>query len=207
MQNFISTGTRIFRYQANRAHGSFPAAGTKRNDRNLPIVIHYLNQNRKIPLNLIHQLVHSGKFYADIRANAVFLLLGKEKKVVGAELRGTSQKRWVGLARGSKKDLGTFYVTVLSPKNIVICESAIDAISYFAMNPDGAAVSTAGATPSPAWLNNLVNRDIEISCGFDDDETGNRNAEEMIRRFPIIKRMRPHKHDWNDVLKSTSIFT
>jgi len=175
----------------------------KKTDHNLPVVIHYLHHVRKVPMDLLQQLVRSGKVYADIRSNAVFLLLGKEKKAVGAELRGTSQKRWVGMTRGSRKDLGAFSVKAQFPKNIVICESAIDAISYFALKPDCIAVSTAGATPAPSWLYQLVKYDIEILCGFDDDDTGNRNADEMIRLFPKIKRLKPGKHDWNAVLKSS----
>jgi hypothetical protein len=174
----------------------------EKNDPNLPAVIDYLHHLRKIPMHLIEQLIESGKLYADIRSNAVFLLLGKEKKAVGAELRGTSQKRWVGMARGSKKELGAFSIKARNPKNIVICESAIDAISYFALYPDCIAVSTSGATPAPFWLYKLANVGINIFCGFDDDEAGNRNADEMIRLFPIIKRRKPEKHDWNDVLKS-----
>jgi hypothetical protein len=173
-------------------------------DQNLPSVINYLTFHRKIPQTLLYRLIDSGKLYADIKSNAVFLLLGKEKKVVGAELRGTSQKRWMGMSKGSRKDLGAFSVKALAPRNIVICESAIDAISYHALHPDCTAVSTSGATPAPAWLTSLVNRDVEIYCGFDKDKTGNANANEMIHLFPKVKRLKPPKHDWNEVLKSIS---
>ena len=175
----------------------------EKDDHNLPAVIHYLHYIRKLPMDLIQQLIGSGKLYADIRSNAVFILRGKEKKVVGAELRGTCQKRWVGMARGSKKDLGAFSIKAQYPNNIVICESAIDAISYFALYPNCIAVSTSGATPAPSWLYQLMNYDIEIFCGFDNDKAGNGNADEMIRLFPKIKRLKPEKKDWNEVLKST----
>ncbi len=33
---------------------------------------------------------------------------GKEKSVVGADLRGTTTKQWRGMAIGSRKDLGCF---------------------------------------------------------------------------------------------------
>jgi len=54
----------------------------KRNDSRLQQIIKYLRDDRCIPTSLIDFLVRSGKLYADNRANAVFLLLGKEKKVV-----------------------------------------------------------------------------------------------------------------------------
>lgn len=53
------------------------------------------------------------------------------------------------MAEGSRKDLGAFYITSNS-KYVVICESAIDAISCFIIHPDCIAISTAGATPNPA---------------------------------------------------------
>jgi hypothetical protein len=56
------------------------------NERNLPIVISYLNQERKIPINMIRKLINSGKLYADDKANAVFPLTGKNGKIEGGWL-------------------------------------------------------------------------------------------------------------------------
>ncbi len=42
--------------------------------------------------------------------NAVFLLLGNQNTPVGAELRGTTDRPWRGLAPGSHKDLGGFAI-------------------------------------------------------------------------------------------------
>ncbi|MEW6381013.1 MAG: DUF3991 and TOPRIM domain-containing protein [bacterium] len=171
-----------------------------KDDTRLPQVVNYLLNTRSIPLPLIKSLIHSGKLYADIKGNAVFLLLGKEKKVVGAELRGTTRIRWRGMAPGSRKDLGYFCVENPSAKNMVLCESAIDAISFFALCPTFLAVSTAGANPNPLWLAPFIDNGYEIYCGFDSDETGDRLAQKMIALYPTVKRLRPSKHDWNDVL-------
>ncbi|MEW5950232.1 MAG: DUF3991 and TOPRIM domain-containing protein [Thermodesulfobacteriota bacterium] len=171
-----------------------------KDDTRLPQVVNYLLNTRSIPLPLIKSLIHSGKLYADIKGNAVFLLLGKEKKVVGAELRGTTRIRWRGMAPGSRKDLGYFCVENPSAKNMVLCESAIDAISFFALCPTFLAVSTAGANPNPLWLASFIDNGYEIYCGFDSDETGDRLAQKMIALYPTVKRLRPSKHDWNDVL-------
>ena len=147
-------------------------------------------------------LIRSGKLYADNRGNAVFLLLGKEKKVVGAELRGTTHSRWHGMASGSKKGLGAFYVKNRNTDKIVLCESAIDALSYFALQPGCMVVSTSGANPDPAWLPLFMAKDFEIYCGFDNDEAGERAANKMIYLYPAVKRLRPTKHDWNEVLRA-----
>jgi 5S rRNA maturation endonuclease (ribonuclease M5) len=165
-------------------------------------VYNYLSYVRGIPGKIINLIMDSGKLYADNRGNAVFLLLGKEKKVVGAELRGTTDLRWQGMASGSRKDLGAFYVKSPKPKKMVICESAIDAISYFALHPDCIAISTSGATPNPAWLSLFNDKGFKIFCGFDADNTGDRMADRMINHYPGIKRIRPAKQDWNEVLKA-----
>ena len=168
----------------------------------MPQVYNYLRYVRGIPGKIINLIIDSGKLYADNRGNAVFLLLGKEKKVVGAELRGTTGLRWQGMASGSKKALGAFYVKSPKPEKMVICESAIDAISYFALNPDCIAISTSGANPNPAWLSLFIDKGCEIFCGFDADDTGDRMADSMINLYPGIKRIRPAKQDWNEVLKA-----
>jgi hypothetical protein len=176
----------------------------QKDDTRLPQVVNYLLNTRSIPLSLIKSLIHSGKLYADIKGNAVFLLLGKEKRVVGAELRGTTQIRWRGMAPGSRKDLGYFCIESPLAKNMVLCESAIDAISFFALCPTFLAVSTSGANPNPLWLASFINNGYEIYCGFDSDEAGDRLAQKMIALHPTVKRLRPSKHDWNDVLIAKS---
>jgi 5S rRNA maturation endonuclease (ribonuclease M5) len=174
----------------------------KRDEKKLARITHYLKYDRYLPLDLINLLAKSGKLYADKRANAVFLLLGKEKTVVGAELRGTTTKRWRGMATGSRKDLGCFYIKRSHTNKMVLCESAIDALSCFALNRDFITLSTSGANPNPAWLTTFINKGFEIYCGFDADETGDSLADKMMRRYPSIKRLRPSKHDWNEILQS-----
>ena len=173
-----------------------------KDDKKLSRITNYLEYERYLPLELINLLVKSGKLYADKRANAVFLLLGKEKSVVGAELRGTTTKRWRGMATGSRKDLGCFYIKRSHTNKMVLCESAIDALSCFALNPDFITLSTSGANPNPGWLTTFINKGFEIYCGFDSDQTGDSLADKMMRRYPSIKRLRPSKHDWNEILQS-----
>ena len=168
----------------------------------------YLVHQRAIAPALLEPLIQSGTLYADVRANAVFLLLGKENAPVGAELRGTTLCPWRGLAPGSQKDLGCFAVPILPsphPQNatslIILCESAIDALSCFALHPHCRCLSTAGARPNPLWLKPLLNQAGPIYCGFDADSTGDHMASAMIALYPAIKRLRPPAHDWNDVLR------
>ena len=160
----------------------------------------YLRVERRLPDALLDPLLQAGWLYADSKANAVFLLLGKEQRVVGAELRGTTGRCWHGLACGSRKDLGYFAAGPPHSTDLILCESAIDAISCTALHPGRLCLSTAGARPNPAWLPSLLHQGCRISCGFDADPTGDHMAAAMIALYPTIQRLRPSRHDWNDLL-------
>jgi hypothetical protein len=174
----------------------------QKDDKKLQLVTHYLCDKRCIPQTLINNLIQSGKLYADVRGNAVFIMLGKEKKVIGAELRGVHNTRWRGMAPGSLKKLGCFYIVGASNRKMVLCESAIDAASCFVLNPEYTAISTSGATPDPAWLQNFINKGCKVYCGYDADKTGDMIANKMIKIYPDVNRLRPPLHDWNEVLQN-----
>ncbi len=174
----------------------------QKDDKKLQLVTHYLCDKRCLPQTLINNLIQSGKLYADVRGNAVFIMLGKEKKVVGAELRGVHNTRWRGMALGSMKNLGCFYIVGVSNRKMVLCESAIDAASCIALYPEYTAISTSGATPNPAWLQNFINKGCKIYCGYDADKTGDMIADKMITMYPDVNRLRPPRHDWNEVLQN-----
>jgi hypothetical protein len=162
----------------------------------------YLIAQRRLPSVLLAPLVQSGTLYADARANAVFLLRDEHNRPVGAELRGTTQRAWHGLAPGSQKDLGCFAIPAAPRPSVVLCESAIDAISCLALHPECRCLSTAGARPDPRWLRPLLDQGGRIYCGFDADPTGDTMAHAMITLHPAVQRLRPSQHDWNDLLRS-----
>ncbi len=168
----------------------------------LETVRRYLVKERHLPAALLEPLICSGSLYADARANAVFILRGKLDEPVGAELRGTTAVAWRGMAPGSRKDLGCFAIppaSLLTP--VVLCESAIDAISCHALHPQYRCLSTAGARPNPAWLSELVGQARQLCCGFDRDDTGEAMAQAMMTLYPTVQRLRPSRKDWNDVLR------
>jgi hypothetical protein len=156
-------------------------------------------------------LLDDGELYADGRGNAVFLMVaGKPNRPIGAELRGTGNRRWRGLAPGTRRDAGYFWIGHSEAKSIVLCESAIDAISCFQLQTQlpGArlrgeciCISTAGVRSTAPWLDPLLNRDYTIYCGFDDDKAGNEASRQMIKCHPSIERLLPQAHDWNDALQ------
>jgi len=169
----------------------------------------YLTERRALAAGILEPLIDAKKVYADQRGNAVFLMVaGKANRPIGAELRGTGPRPWRGLAPGTRKDAGYFWIGAGSSEKIVLCESAIDAISCFQLHsaqPHWACIciSTAGVRPDAPWLLPLLVRGYDIYCGFDDDKPGNAASCQMITRHPSIKRLRPPAHDWNDALTAS----
>jgi hypothetical protein len=172
-------------------------------NRCLDWVRQYLRQRRGLSVPLIEPLIQSGRLYADHRRNAVFLLVaGNAQRPVGAELRGTGPRVWRGMAPGTRKDLGYFWVGAPGLRSIVLCESAIDAISCRQLHPEHICISTSGVRANPRWLAPLLAAGYQIHCGFDADEPGDTAAAAMIGLHKAIRRLRPSAHDWNDLLRS-----
>jgi len=168
---------------------------------NWPRVERYLLEERKLPRALLAPLFQSAIIYADARANAVFLLLDPHATPMGAELRGTTPTAWRGMTAGSRKDRGFFSIASTPCQAIVLCESAIDAISCHALHPTFRCLSTSGARPDPHWLSSLLQQPLPILCAFDADPTGDAMARRMIELHPSIRRLRPPAKDWNDCLR------
>ena len=168
--------------------------------RNLCHVTDYLTQQRGIPEKILLPLIDKGVLYSDHKENAVFVLLGKEKSHVGAELRGTGQIRYRGLSKGSKRTHGFFYAGPEDAKCCIICESAIDAISCQILFPGWLSISTSGVWASPPYLPKLLRRGLQVFCGFDNDDAGHLNAETMISLHSSVIRMVPTGKDWNSDL-------
>lgn len=171
----------------------------------LSAVERYLVRQRALPEKLIAALIQSDNLYADARANAVFLLRGEDYQPVGAELRGTGPARWRGLAPGSRRDLGYFRVQPTWPTSIVLCESAIDALSCYLLHSSCYAISTSGARADPRCIVRLVEQGLPIYCGFDADPAGDQQAQLMMALHPEVRRLRPSHHDWNAVLQASPV--
>jgi hypothetical protein len=172
-------------------------------------VCRYLTERRALAAAILQPLVDAKKVYADQRGNAVFLMVaGKANRAIGAELRGTGERAWRGLAPGTQKDAGYFWVGSRNARKIVLCESAIDAISCFQLHAmqlhtECICISTAGIRPDAPWLSPLLARGYHIHCGFDNDQPGEAASCQMITQHSSITRLRPPAHDWNDALTAS----
>lgn len=165
-------------------------------------VTHYLVGKRGLPVHQIQALVAAGSLHADARGNAMFLLRDARRQPVGAELRGTTSRRWRGMAPGSRKDRGFFAVPAPGARDAILCESAIDAISAASLMPGTLCISTSGARANPEWLATIIASGLHVACAFDTDAAGETMAHALISRFPTVQRLRPAGHDWNDALRA-----
>jgi len=211
LQQHLPAGLLAVGQSTTHSSGSPSTAGERPGRLRLPLpdarlldrVRQYLTRRRRLADWLIEPLVQSGRLYADARANAVFLLVaGKAQRPVGAELRGTGPRPWRGMAPGTRKDLGYFWIGVPASREIVLCESAIDAMSCFQMHPRQICISTSGVRADPPWLGGLLARGYALFCAFDADDPGDAAAARMIALYPAVRRLRPPAHDWNDALAS-----
>ena len=174
---------------------------------NLPRVRDYLIARRKLPPHLTDHLIQNGTLYADRLANAVFLMRSPTHQTAGAELHGTDPTRpWRGLAPASRKKEAYFSVRLppQRPRAILLCESAIDAISCLSLHPQTACLSSAGIPADPPWLRTLLTCNIPTYCAYDADTPGEQAAQRMIQRHPTIQRLLPTHKDWNDQLRAQS---
>ena len=197
----LPADTRRLRHPQSSVVKTQPLQLPIRDDRKLARVREYLTAHRHLAASLLEHLVESRRLYADSRGNAVFVMVaGKPDRAVGAELRGTGPRVWRGIATGSAKNVGFFWIGGEGSRHIVLCESAIDAISCFQLHPERICISTSGVRANPPWLKTLIARGYHIHCGFDTDAPGEAAAARMMAIHPVVHRLRPAAHDWNDVL-------
>jgi 5S rRNA maturation endonuclease (ribonuclease M5) len=168
-----------------------------------PAVREYLTQTRRLPQALVDGLHQQGLVYADEHQNAVFVRRSLEGEVTGASLRGTlggQKNTFKGLAYGTRRSQGWFYLESDHPgpvQQVVLCESAIDAMSYKTLNPAQEKtlyLSTDGAGYLPLEVLRSVPR---VAIAFDTDEVGEQMAERFQEELPQAQRVIPQGKDWN----------
>lgn len=178
-------------------------------------VLRYL-QGRGLRLDVLNQLEAQGRLYGDERGNAVFLTMDGNGRPRGAELRGTSATPFHGHARGSTRALPWYFDTCEKPRRLVLCESAIDALSYYQVTDcdDARIASTGGAKPEvPSSVATSIRagnwKDVVVA--YDNDVVGNRMAEAITEELHSlgvqVTRHTPQAKDWNAELMDGASFS
>ena len=175
-----------------------------------PVIRRYLVERRALDPDLVDRAHDTDVLYAAGRRNAVFLCRNQAGTPTGAERHGITRdhrRPFRGMAAGSRKACGSFWIGEPKPNAIFLTESAIDALSVLALGKRHqhrlCVVSTAGtATVIPPWLGAWKPK--RIYCGYDADPAGDQAADTLARSNPRVIRIRPpfDGADWNDIIQS-----
>jgi hypothetical protein len=168
-----------------------------------------------LPENWIEHLHQRGLIYADKHQNAVFVRHDEDGwvrgDVTGASLRGTQAEPFHGLAPGSARDTGYFWLRsgTEDVTRVVLVESAIDAISLAKLEQDKSpdrpttvylSTDGSGAIPTEA-LQQVIAQGGQVLVAFDADGAGEKMAWRVAEAVPGVRRMVPAVgKDWNDRL-------
>lgn len=161
-------------------------------DKNIHFVKHYLKFTRRIPEELLDELIASGRIYADESKTCVFYSNGI------AELRSSfdGAKAVKKLVPGSTRQTGFLVLPdpKLNEKTIAVCESAIDAMSYRVLNPGRSAISSAGANRlfPRAIAEDAVEKGFKVVAAFDADKAGDNASQALFNHF-YLKLWLKHK--------------
>lgn len=191
-----------------QARGPALFSPPKANPQHQGVVFDFLTNARGLPAYVIEPVTAAGEIYSDSRRNAVFVCRAPDGQVTGAELRGTGKTPYKGMAAGSRRGVGFFTISHSTPTELVVVESALDALAYHALFPTPAAtvISTAGVLATcPAVVELAAKLGVsDIVIAYDSDDAGDRAAEELIASIKevdlTVRRRAPWSKDWNDVL-------
>ena len=165
-------------------------------------VFAYLTVTRGIPRTVVTKLIADKLLIEDEQHNCCFV----SKQCNYAELNGTyTNIRFKGISEGSESN-GYWLIGNESADTVYICESAIDAVSLFALaqkkqpNNDSYAVASIGGL-KPAAVHRLMQDFKTCVIAVDNDAAGDIFAEE----FSNLRRIKPNNKDWNeDILCKTN---
>ena len=171
-------------------------------------VQHYLTRSRKLPENWVKALHQQGIVYADSQQNAVFIQRSLDGDVTGAFLRGTIgfDNTFLGLAPGSKRSAGWFYVRSGGSETdliqtAVLTKSPIDALSKAVLDSQPQTRTLYLAADSTRSLPlDFLKKMTTVVAAYDADPAGDQIARQIKQLLPQAMRVRPKALDWNQEL-------
>ena len=169
----------------------------------------FLTRERRLSEGVVDEAHRRGDLYADSRGNVVALQRDLAGAVVGAELRGTSAARFVGVAKGSRPDQGAWCLRVGQGGPLVLAESVVDALSLADLRgPRQPAVyastaGNAGAQANHPIVSAAVAAKVAVHVAADNDDQGRRFLARYTERWGNAVRdaLPQGVKDWNDALR------
>ena len=180
-------------------------------------VVEYLTKTRGLSEGLVRKMIDLGAISQDERGNAVFSIRGADGKVSGAELTGTSGAKFKRITERDGSGFAFSKTGKEKPKKAIFFESAIDAISYFALNPTDAALLVSMGGLKDKVVNTMLDRyKIPYENAYiaaDNDEAGRNFKEKMAEkygtltlditddyRYKHLEQIGTEVKDWNELL-------
>lgn len=159
----------------------------------------WLHDVRAIPNRLASWLHQREAVYADSRNNAVF-----PRANGGAFVRGTTATRFLRTIGG--KECGP-YIVPGSDNQLVLCESALDALSLKSIYPSATVLALGGNLLKPEEVQPYVPQDARVLLGFDADEQGAEFERQAKAIWPHAEALQlpPGANDWNEALQTGKI--
>lgn len=160
----------------------------------------YLMKKRQISSKLISYLIRNDLLYQDKKGNCVFVWYDFDK-VVGADLNGTSDYRFKGIASGSDQKVGFNICLTNKVEKLMFFESPIEILSYLLIkrsnvNKHTKYISLSGCKDIVVNYHVAMHPDADVLIATNNDKVGKAFADKFNFNTVI-----PQKHtDWNDVL-------
>lgn len=160
----------------------------------------YLIKRRRMSSKLVTYLVKNGLLYQDKKGNCVFVWKNGEE-VVGADINGTTDYRFKGIAPGSDQNVGFNFCLSSHVEKIMFFESPIELMSYLMikkkiLNKKTKYVSLSGCKDIVINFHVQLHPDAEVVISTNNDKAGKSLADKYNYKTEIPK----NHNDWNDVL-------
>jgi len=160
----------------------------------------YLVNTRGLDASIVDSAIALGQVYQDDKNNVVFKA-GNE----GAEIKGTGDKSF----RGSRGIINEgFTIDAEKPQQIVLVESAIDALSYKQLHGEGDTIISLGGNVNRAVMLQAIEKSksegVPLVAAFDNDKGGD-SARASLKALAAVADVPVHDHrsitkDWNSDL-------
>jgi len=163
-------------------------------------VFAYLNRKRRISNKLIKYLVDNELLYQDKKGNCVFVWYDKGV-IVGADINGTTDQRFKGIASGSDQKVGFNFCLSDDVERMIFFESPIELLSYLIIkrsqvNKKTKYVSMSGCKNIAIDYHVYLHPDAEVIISTNNDKSGKKIAD----NYKFKTRIPKNNNDWNEIL-------
>jgi len=170
----------------------------------------YLIDKRCLKSKIVDEFYNKGDIYATTKGGVAFIHRNVDGEDVGLSIRSINHQSGFRLSIG-KKTTGWFTVGDLKEaKEIIVAESAIDALSLCCLNglgPESSIVAVSGAFSPLTLLKHAWKNEAKIVAGDDSDDAGLQAREKLREAWREITNGMgefdekiPLKKDWNEDL-------